>query len=186
MPSALRGGGQDLWAVGVTLYLWVSGRMPFAAPTTMLLMREIADAPECVSPPAEASAGLGKVIEGLLTRDPAARLTLNQMRHHEWLTAYTDVGRTAATATTSAAVVDAFGSRLRRAGRAKLPDQPVANLDRATPQEIEQAFSNRQAIAYMSAAGPGTLGRDIGVVSDWERVGPNTIRKRTTKVHTRR
>ena len=35
----------DLWAMGVTLYMWISGRVPFEAPTTLLLMQMIAAAP---------------------------------------------------------------------------------------------------------------------------------------------
>ena len=44
----------DLWAAGVTLYMWLSGRLPFEAPTEHLLMQAIAAAPEQVAPPAEA------------------------------------------------------------------------------------------------------------------------------------
>lgn len=78
----------DLWASGITLYLWCSGRLPFEGhATVMLLMKAIAedDRPR-VPAPAEASAGLASVIERLLTRDPAQRLTLQQLRHDTWLT----------------------------------------------------------------------------------------------------
>ena len=72
------GRAQDLWAVGVTLYVWRCGRMPFTAPTVMLLMEKIRDSPAHVNPPAEASAPLASVIKGLLTSEPSKRLTLNE------------------------------------------------------------------------------------------------------------
>ena len=31
----------DLWAVGVTIYQWISGRLPFEAPTMMLLLEKM-------------------------------------------------------------------------------------------------------------------------------------------------
>ena len=144
----------DLWAVGVTLYQWVCARSPFIAPTMMLLMREIASTPPTVPPPTEASAGLQAVITGLLTKDLNTRLTLNQLRHHDWLTTQ---------------------------GAVPLPDQPVALITEATPEEIALAFSNREAMKYQSAAGPGTFGRDIDQIPDWRREGPNTIRRRTNQ-----
>lgn len=78
------GRSTDLWAVGVTAYLWVCGRMPFSAPTTMLLMKQISECPAVVPAPKEASSGLKAVIESLMTRDLEKRLTLNQLRLHPW------------------------------------------------------------------------------------------------------
>ena len=143
----------DLWAVGVTLHLWLSGVAPFQAPTMMLLLEQIREAPPSVAPPPGLPAALGSVLGGLLTRDTSTRLTLNQLRMHSWLT---------------------DGDAL------PLPQQPVPLLDKVTPEEIEQAFSHRRAIAYQSAAGPGTLGRDVGLIPDWRREGANTICKRTS------
>ena len=48
----------DLWAVGATLHMWVSGRPPFRAPTVMLLLNKIRDCEPVTSPPSEASPGL--------------------------------------------------------------------------------------------------------------------------------
>jgi serine/threonine protein kinase len=76
----------DLWAVGVTIYQWVSGRVPFEAETVFLLMQAISGAEAVTPAPPEAPAGLKEVVEGLLTRDPATRLTLTQLRLHPWLT----------------------------------------------------------------------------------------------------
>lgn len=65
----------DLWAVGVTIYMWVCGNAPFEAPTTMLLMEEIKKAPAVVSAPSSAEPGLASIIEGFLTRDPCAAVS---------------------------------------------------------------------------------------------------------------
>lgn len=54
----------------------------------MLLLQAISAAPDQVTPPSEVlAAGLQAIIAGLLTRDPATRLTLVQLRLHQWLTA---------------------------------------------------------------------------------------------------
>ena len=171
----------DLWAVGITIYLWVCGRTPFEAPTVMLLMQAIRDCEAKVFAPLEAyvsgqapqgtakqSSGtsgrhrkalaskhahsLTAVIEGLLTKDVASRLTLNQLRHHQWLT---------------------------QKKKQPLPMQPVMQVH-VTPEEIEQAFTNRQAIAYQSAAGPSMLGQATGYKADWKREGVSVMRKMST------
>ena len=172
----------DLWAVGITIYLWACGRVPFEAPTVMLLMQAIRDCEATVRAPSEAhshghghhggaklsragSAGrhlhagrskhahsLTAVIEGLLTKDVANRLTLNQLRVHPWLT---------------------------QREKQPLPMQPVMQVH-VTQEEIEQAFTNRQAIAYQSAAGPSMLGQATGYRADWKREGLSVMRKMST------
>ncbi|WP_203779778.1 serine/threonine-protein kinase, partial [Actinoplanes philippinensis] len=72
----------DLWSLGVTLYIAVTGRSPFPGedlPGTLAAI--LHRSPE---PPAEASA-LWPVIAGLLAKDPAGRLTADQA--HTLLTA---------------------------------------------------------------------------------------------------
>lgn len=133
----------DLWAVGVTVYVWCAGRLPFWAATPHLIMQQIKEAPPVMAAPPPASPGLGKVIGGLMTRDPAERLTLNNLRTHPWLT------------------VD---------GQQPLPMQPVMQVE-VTPEEVAQAFTNRAAIAYQSAAGPSELGKATGVPGRLEARG---------------
>jgi serine/threonine protein kinase len=105
----------DLWAVGVTLYLWVSGRLPFEAPTTMLLLQAISEAPVMTPAPPEVNEiGLRHVIEGLLRRDPATRLTLAQLRLDPWLCDH---------------------------DRQPLPHQPEPNIE-VSPEETAQAITS--------------------------------------------
>ena len=145
----------DLWAVGVTLYLWLCGKLPYTAPTTMLLLEAIAQAPATTEAPPEASPGFKSLIEGLLTRDPSHRLTLNQLRMHDWLTVNVTE---------------------------PLPPQPVMNVE-VTDEDIERAVGNRAAIAVGSAAGPSefqqVLADDGDETGGWSREGVSTIRKKT-------
>ena len=88
----------------------------------MLLMSAIQNAPKVVDGPKEASSSLRDVIGALLTRDPAQRLSLNQLRQHAWLT---------------------------DGGQQPLPMQPVLQVQ-ITPEDVALAFSNRQAKAELS------------------------------------
>ena len=88
-----------------------------------------------------------------MTKDLADRMTLNQLRLHEWLT---------------------------DADKQPLPAQPVVKVE-LTAEDIEQAISNRKAIAIGSAAGPSYLGTASGnATSGWQREGANIIKKRGT------
>lgn len=40
----------DLWAVGITVYLWCCGRFPFNGSTAMLIMEEIREMGKHVRP----------------------------------------------------------------------------------------------------------------------------------------
>ena len=85
----------DLWAIGVTIYVWLCGLPPFHAPTPMLLLQEIRTCVDVVEPPLTGKGGLkgkpmsGPLIElmqGLLTKDVEKRSTLAQLRAHPWIT----------------------------------------------------------------------------------------------------
>jgi hypothetical protein len=66
----------DLWSLGATLYHAVEGRPPYLRSSTTGVLRALADTePE---PPRRAGA-LTPVLEGLLRRDPATRLTVAEV-----------------------------------------------------------------------------------------------------------
>jgi serine/threonine protein kinase len=65
----------DLWSLGVLLYAAVEGNSPFRQNTPLSTLRAIVDEP---LPPPHRAGPLAPVIEGLLRKDPAARLSAAQ------------------------------------------------------------------------------------------------------------
>ncbi|MDX6390555.1 MAG: eukaryotic-like serine/threonine-protein kinase [Streptosporangiaceae bacterium] len=80
-PERARGGpaepASDLWSLGVTLYAAVEGRTPYerggAMPTLLAVVTEEPDPPQRAGP-------LAPVLDGLLRRDPAHRLSADDTR----------------------------------------------------------------------------------------------------------
>ncbi|MFE4693630.1 serine/threonine-protein kinase [Streptomyces sp. NPDC056749] len=65
----------DLWSLGVLLYVAAEGRSPFGRNTPAGTLRAVG---EEEPPPLEQAGALGPVIEGLLRKDPAERLTAGE------------------------------------------------------------------------------------------------------------
>ncbi|MGW4979686.1 protein kinase domain-containing protein [Streptomyces mirabilis] len=65
----------DLWSLGVLLYATVEGNSPFRHNTPLSTLRAIVDEP---LPPPRRAGPLAPVIEGLLRKDPAERLSAAQ------------------------------------------------------------------------------------------------------------
>jgi hypothetical protein len=76
----------DLWALGATLFAAVAGRPPFAGDTPLATVNAVVDG-DLPDPGAETP--LADIITGLMVRDPAARMSLAEVRRrvHELLPA---------------------------------------------------------------------------------------------------
>jgi 5'-AMP-activated protein kinase catalytic alpha subunit len=89
-PEVLRGGGYagppaDMWSLGVTLAVAVTGRLPFDAPSLPALFRRVAVADYRL--PRWTPAGAADLIGKLLVVDPAARLDAEGVLAHPWVAA---------------------------------------------------------------------------------------------------
>lgn len=69
--SADRTAASDLWALGITLYKMVEGRVPFAGSEVWEVQENIRQRPD---PPFRYAGPLAPVIQGLLSTDPGERL----------------------------------------------------------------------------------------------------------------
>ena len=83
----------DIWAAGVTLYTMVTGKYPFEERETVYQMFEEIVRCEYEMPPFVPSV-LAGLIRGMLSPDPATRISLEQIVHHPWLTGQEEVPQT--------------------------------------------------------------------------------------------
>jgi calcium-dependent protein kinase len=77
----------DNWALGVVLYLLISGRFPFRGESIKATMRSIIHGAFTFDDPSfyEASFEVKDLISKLLTRNPNDRYTAYQGYHHPWV-----------------------------------------------------------------------------------------------------
>ncbi len=73
LHGARRGPARDLFSLGVTLYQLVAGRAPFQRDSVMATLSAVATE---TPPPLGDIGELGRLIEGLLVKDPERRLTV--------------------------------------------------------------------------------------------------------------
>ncbi|XP_011040879.1 PREDICTED: serine/threonine-protein kinase GRIK2-like isoform X2 [Populus euphratica] len=77
------GKAADTWAVGVTLYCMILGQYPFLGETLHDTYDKIVNNPLVL--PDELNAQLKDLLEGLLCKDPARRITLAAVTNHTWV-----------------------------------------------------------------------------------------------------
>lgn len=73
----------DVWSMGVILFVFLAGYLPFEEGTTAALFRKIQAAD--FQYPKWFTASSRDLINKILVVDPAARLTLDEMRVHPWM-----------------------------------------------------------------------------------------------------
>ncbi|KAJ3170221.1 hypothetical protein HDU88_008848 [Geranomyces variabilis] len=81
------GKGIDIWALGVTLYCLVFGAVPFIAETEYELFSVISRKPLEFPPDVAIDPALQDLLTRLLDKDPATRITLEEIKVHPWTTA---------------------------------------------------------------------------------------------------
>ncbi|XP_047080661.1 serine/threonine-protein kinase GRIK1-like [Lolium rigidum] len=81
--SAYHGRAADTWAVGVTLYCMITGRYPFLGDTLQETYDKIVNDPVEIT--ADMSPELADLIQRLLCKDPAERITLQAAAEHPWV-----------------------------------------------------------------------------------------------------
>eukprot|EP00245_Coleochaete_scutata_P006348 TRINITY_DN20776_c0_g1_i1.p1 TRINITY_DN20776_c0_g1~~TRINITY_DN20776_c0_g1_i1.p1 ORF type:complete len:401 (+),score=73.52 TRINITY_DN20776_c0_g1_i1:223-1425(+) len=78
------GKGADVWALGCTLYILLTGSFPFSGATITDIYNNILK--EEVTYPDHLSAEAVDLLQGLLEKDPKKRLTLLKVGVHKWVT----------------------------------------------------------------------------------------------------
>lgn len=80
------GKAADIWALGITLYCFVFGKVPFDDPNRMGLYEKIKT--EQLTFPEEPvlNPQLEDLILRMLTKDPSERITIQQIKEHPWVT----------------------------------------------------------------------------------------------------
>ncbi|XP_068630199.1 serine/threonine-protein kinase STK11 isoform X2 [Battus philenor] len=76
----------DIWSSGVTLYNMTTGRYPFEGDNVFRLLEAIGRG-EPAPPPACLGPALHSLLTNMLSRDPALRPNVHQIRRHAWVQA---------------------------------------------------------------------------------------------------
>ncbi|CAL4118459.1 unnamed protein product, partial [Meganyctiphanes norvegica] len=77
----------DVWAMGITLYAFVYGRLPFHDENIVVLYDKIRSSSLVFPPVPFISDDLKDLISLLLEKDASKRLTLSEIKEHPWVSA---------------------------------------------------------------------------------------------------
>ncbi|XP_064095997.1 calcium/calmodulin-dependent protein kinase kinase 1-like isoform X3 [Macrobrachium nipponense] len=83
------GKAADIWALGVTLYAFVYGKLPFRDENIVVLYDKIRSSPLTFPPAPFVSGDLKDLISLMLEKNPNQRITLPDIKEHPWVTAGT-------------------------------------------------------------------------------------------------
>ncbi|XP_066946481.1 calcium/calmodulin-dependent protein kinase kinase 1-like isoform X4 [Macrobrachium rosenbergii] len=81
------GKAADIWALGVTLYAFVYGKLPFRDENIVVLYDKIRSSPLTFPPAPFVSGDLKDLISLMLEKNPNQRITLPEIKEHPWVTA---------------------------------------------------------------------------------------------------
>jgi serine/threonine protein kinase len=154
----------DLWALGVLLYAAVEGHSPFRQNTPLSTLRAIVDEE---LPPPQLAGPLTPVIEGLLRKDPAERMSAEQAEQDLRLVAAGGTPRAYTAPTTPySPTMAGYPQDGYSAQDARTPPQPVQGFgpppdSYSTPTAADEPHRNRRA-AVVLVAGLVALALAIG------------------------
>eukprot|EP01079_Euglenida_sp_SAG-EU17-18_P004033 gene4033-4380_t len=80
----------DAWAVGVTIYCMLFGKLPFHGHTQVELSRSICEDPVKWTDGVQVSDVAKDLVEHLLAKKPAERITVKEMNNHPFLLGATE------------------------------------------------------------------------------------------------
>ncbi|XP_054280477.1 calcium/calmodulin-dependent protein kinase kinase 2 isoform X1 [Macrosteles quadrilineatus] len=84
--SNFSGKASDIWSLGVTLFSFVYGNVPWVAETIPALYSKIQTEPLVFPPKPTISPNLRDLIVKMLKKDPNERITLQEIKEHPWVT----------------------------------------------------------------------------------------------------